>query len=281
MKKIIFVTVLMVLITRCSKELDMSSLEFTPRLVVNAFVNTDDDFSVQVSSTIPITDSIPKYLPNAKVIIFDGSNSNVLLFDLGLNKFVGNFKPAAGKTYQVMVECPSFNAASGSLTLPQKVYSPKSTWIDKTGFDSLGFETGTMSCYIADPAFQRNYYEITLYRFDDFTQEFNIMQPITLDAMLNENGIKTDIGGILIDDKNFSGSTKKFEFITPYGSAGTQFKYLVAVRSLSDDFYRYLQSLDNYRANSGLFSDPSPVYSNVINGRGICAGASIQRDTIQ
>lgn len=267
---------------RCETNLDMSSIQHTPKLVVNSFVNSDELFSVQVSSTIPINDTNPpKLIENAMVTVNDGSKTETLSYDLSVQKYLAKFKPVPGKVYTVRVEKGNFSTAIGTLTIPNRVVSAKSVWKNKTGFDSLGFETGTLSCFISDPSGERNYYEINLYRFDDFTQEWLIMPPTTTDPFLNENGIKTDIGGILIDDRSFNGSAKQFDFITSYGSAGIQYKFLVEVRSLSDDYYRYLQSLASYKAQGGIFSDPSPVYSNITNGRGICAGAAIQKDTIQ
>ncbi len=274
--------IMMAGISACDTELDDSSIKFTPRLVVNSFVNSDDFFSVQVSKTISMSDTTyPDFIENATVVVNDGAQDFTLSYNLGLSKYVANFKPVAGQTYSVKVSAPDFFTASGTMVLPNKLNSPKSTWQDKTGFDENGFETGTLTCYIADPQEERNYYEVNLYRFDDFTQEWVIMAPNTTDPFLNQSAAKTDLGGYLLDDKTFNGGNKKFEFITSYGSAGSMYKYLVEVRSLSDEYYRYLQSLANYRKTSGLFSDPTPIYSNITNGRGICAGASIQRDTIQ
>ena len=284
MKKIfwIFTVALGLSITSCETQLDDSSIKFTPRLVVNSFVNSDDYFSVQVSQTISMADTAyPDFIENATVVVNDGNQSYTLAYDLGLSKYVATFKPVAGKQYNVEVSAPNFYTATGSLTLPNKLNSPKSSWQDQTGFDENGFETGTLTCSIADPSGERNYYEINLYRFDDFIQEWVIMPPNTTDPFLNQNAVKTDLGGYLIDDKTFNGGTRKFDFITSFGSAGTAYKYLVEVRSLSDEYYRYLQSVANYRKSTGLFSDPTPVYSNITNGRGICAGASIQRDTIK
>jgi hypothetical protein len=266
----------------CDTELDDSSIKFTPRLVVNSFVNSDDFFSVQVSQTIPMTDTaFPDFIENANVIVNDGIQDYTLSYNLGLSKYVANFKPVAGKEYKVEVSVPNFSKATGRMTLPNKLNSPKSTWKENTGFDSFGFETGTITCFIADPQNERNYYEINLYRYDDFIQEWVIMPPTTTDPFLNQNAAKTDLGGFLLDDRTFNGGNRQFEFITSFGSAGNMYKYLVEVRSLSVEYYTYLQSLANYRKTTGLFSDPTPIYSNITNGRGICAGASIQRDTIQ
>ena len=266
----------------CETDLDDSSIKFTPRLVVNSFVNSDDWFSVQVSKTIPMSDTTaPDFIENAKVVVNDGSQDFTLTYNLGLSKYLASFKPVAGKQYTVQVSMPDFATAKGQMTLPNKLNSPKSTWLDNTGVDPDGFATGTLTCHIADPQSERNYYEINLYRFDDFIQEWVIMPPTTTDPFLSQNTVKTDLGGYLLDDRTFNGGKRTFDFITSFGSAGSTYKYLVEVRSLSDEYYRYLQSVANYRKSSNLFSDPTPIYSNIINGRGICAGASIQRDTIQ
>lgn len=280
--KITALTIVLISLNGCETELDQSSIRFTPRLVVNSFVNSEDFLNVQVSNTVPIADTFPpKFIETANVVVNDGSNDFTLPFNLGLNKYVANFKPVMGKEYKVTVSYPTYATATGRMTLPSKLNSPKSTWIDGTGTDPDGFQTGTLTCYIADPQSERNYYEINLYRYDDFTQEWLIMRPITTDPFLNENASRTDLGGFLLDDKSFNGGSRKFDFITSYGSSGSMYKYLVEVRSLSDEYYRYLQSLANYRKTTAIFSDPTPIYSNITNGRGICAGASIQKDTIQ
>lgn len=267
----------------CESELDITGIKHVPLLVVNSLVNSDELFSVQVSTTIPLKDTLyPKFIETAKVSVFDGVTLlAVLPYDLGAEKYVGSFKPFPGKTYTVMVEKTSFYTASGSMKLPEKLNSPSAKWMDNTGIDSLGFATGTITCFVADPQKDRNYYEINLYRYDDFDQSWYTVIPLPTDPLVNENAIRTEKGGMLIDDRNFNGLTKEFGFVTPFGSAGTQYKFLVEVRSLSDDYYRYLESLANYRSTSGLFSDPSPVFSNIANGRGICAGSSIEKDTIQ
>lgn len=273
---------LMLSLSACETELDQSSLRFTPRLVVNSFVNSDELFNVQVSQTVPMRDTLPpKFIENAKVTVYDGAQDFPLTYNLGQSKYIAGFKPVAGKEYSVRVEVAQFATASGRMTLPSKLNSPKSTWVDNTGTDSFGFATGTITCFIADPKSERNYYEINLYRYDDFTQEWLIMNPTTTDPFLNQNAVKTDLGGLLLDDRTFNGDSRKFEFITTFGSAGTTYLYMVEVRSLSDEYYRYLQSLASYRKTTNLFSDPTPIYSNITNGRGICAGASIQRDTIK
>jgi hypothetical protein len=50
---------------------------------------------------------------------------------------------------------------------------------------------------------------------------------------------------------------------------------------LSEEYYRYFKSIDNYKQQQGPFSEPSAVFTNIKGGLGICAGASVIKDTIK
>jgi hypothetical protein len=53
------------------------------------------------------------------------------------------------------------------------------------------------------------------------------------------------------------------------------------VKSLSPDYFKYMKSIGDYQTQGGPFSDPSPIFTNMRGGIGICAGASITKDTIR
>jgi hypothetical protein len=101
-------------ISSCDTNLDMSSIQHTPKLVVNSFVNSDEFFSVQVSSTIPINDTNPpNMIENAIVTVNDGSTTSTLVYDLSVQKYLATFKPIPGRVYTVRVEKGDFSTASG------------------------------------------------------------------------------------------------------------------------------------------------------------------------
>lgn len=266
----------------CETELDMSQIQYSDKLVVNALLSTSDIVGVSVSNTYNVFDtSAPVPLMNAKVSFIDvNGNATALKLNLVTGKYEGNILPKAGEKYTILVEHPKYNSAQGELTLPLEAIKNKSTFTDNTGFDPSGNPTGTINLSLSDDGNERNYYEVNIYRYNDFLDQWFVMTPVTNDPNISENAIQTNLGGLLFTDKSFNGKTKLIPFITEYASAGTKYKYLVEIKSLSSEYYQYFQSLDAYENKNAVFPEPNPIYSNIQGGRGICAGASVFKDTI-
>jgi hypothetical protein len=128
----------------------------------------------------------------------------------------------------------------------------------------------------------KNYYEIGLFRYDEFSSEQWLNLPIIPEnPELINNQILNKDGALLVDDGGFNGQNKLFKFTTPANSKGTNYKYLVVIKNLSEEYYRYFKSIDNYKQQQGAFSEPSAVFTNIKGGLGICAGASVVKDTIK
>ena len=267
----------------CTQDLDMGQIQFEEKLVLNALVTNVENAGVAVSNTVPINDSTPpKPLLNCKVSIIDIQGKSVPMnFSFISNKYVGPLIPKAVEKYIILVEHPKYGAAQGEFIMPANPIGLNSTWKDNTGFDANGNPTGTITCYINDDGNSRNYYEINLYRYNDFLADWFQFTPVSNDPEISENSIITDLGGLLLSDKSFNGKTKQISFNTEYASAGNQYKYLVEIKSLSAEYYQYFQSVDAYENNNSIFPEPQPILSNVIGGRGICAGASVLKDTIR
>ncbi len=269
--------------TGCTQDLDMGQIRFEEKLVLNALVNNSENASVAVSNTVPIDDSTPpKPLLNCKVSIIDlQGKATTMTYSFVLNKYVAPLVPKAGEKYTILVEHPKYGAAQGDFLMPANPIGAPSTWQDNTGLDASGNPTGTITCYIKDDGDARNYYEINLYRYNDFLAEWFQFTPVSNDPEISENSIVTDLGGLLLSDKSFNGKTKQISFNTEYASAGNLYKYLVEIKSLSSEYYQYFQSVDAYENNNSIFPEPQPILSNVQGGRGICAGASVLKDTIR
>jgi hypothetical protein len=272
-----------VIFSSCTQDLDIGQIKFEEKLVLNALVTNIENAGVAVSNTVPIDDSTPpKPLLNCKVNIIDmQGKSTPMTYSFVSNKYIGAIIPKAGEKYIILVEHPKYGAAQGEFLMPSNPIGLPSTWKDNTGFDANGNPTGTITCYINDDGDTRNYYEVNLYRYNDFLAEWFQFTPVSNDPEISENSIVTDLGGLLLSDKSFNGKTKQISFNTEYASAGNQYKYLVEIKSLSAEYYQYFQSVDAYENNNSIFPEPQPILSNVTGGRGICAGASVLRDTIR
>ena len=275
--------ILTVILLGCDSKLDSSGLPNKEKIMVNLLAFSDEVLSVHVSKSLPILDtSAEPIVTNAKVTITDdvGKSYN-LAYDMASNRYVSTWLPQTGKTYAIKVAL-SNDLVTSDFYIPSANINTKATWQDNTGQDSSGFPTGTINFIIKDNGQEHNYYEIALFRYQDVTQTFEILRVKPGNPEIAANPIINKDGALILDDGGFNGQNKSLNFITPYGSAGVvDYKYLVVVKSLSQQYYQYFKSLDNYQQQNGIFSEPSAVYTNVKGGVGICAGAGIYRDTIR
>lgn len=284
MKKYSFILLINVLIfSSCLKEIDSSSLKLKDKLVVNLLAVDNAALSVHIGKSSTVFDSLPEELiEGAKVVVLDDKGiSYPLSFDMVTQSYKSSWIPKSGVTYELQVTDNKLGYATGSFNIPQLIISGKSKWKDSTSKDKFGFYTGTIEFAINDDASERNYYEIGLFRYDDVVDNWLELQILPQNPEFIDNQTKNSAGALLIQDGSFNGQNKVLKFSTPYGTAGSKYKYLVVIKNLSEEYYRYFKSIENYKQQQGIFSEPSAVYTNIFGGLGICAGASIVKDTIQ
>ena len=285
MKALIYIVLFpLIFLCSCEKELDMSQIAFKEKLVVNLLAYDNDFLSVTVNRSLDIFDSTGKpSIENALVFVTDDKGVKTKLsFDLISQSYRSTWYPISGRNYTLEVSWGNLSSTYSFFTIPKLSTSGKAIWRDSTSRDSVGFLTGTISFIIKDNPNERNYYEIGLFRYDEFSSEQWLNLPIIPEnPELVNNQILNKDGALVIDDGGFNGQNKLFKFTTPANSKGTAFKYLVVIKNLSEEYYRYFKSIDNYKQQQGPFSEPSAVFTNIKGGLGICAGASVIKDTIK
>jgi len=284
MKKYIFLSLICVFFfENCSKELDSSTIKYKDILVVNLLAYDNDVLAVHVGKSLSLYDSTAeKLIETAKVLVTDADGVvSQLKFDMVRQKFVSTWIPKTGVKYTLQVDYGNLNSTLSDFSIPKLTLNNKAKWTDNTPKDSVGFPTGTIDFTIKDNGTERNYYEIGLFRYDDVISDWLTFPIISENPEFVDNQVKNKEGALIIQDGSFNGQSKLLKFTTPYGTAGSTYKYLVVIKNLSEEYYRYFKSIDNYKQQQGIFSEPSPVFTNIRGGVGICAGASIVKDTIQ
>ena len=285
MKKLKYLFILpIIFLFACEKELDMSQVDFKEKLVVNLLAYDNDYLSVTVNRSLGLYDTTGKAaIENAKVYVTDDKGVKTqLLFNLISQSYRSTWYPLSGIQYTLEVSWGDLSSTFSFFTIPKLSTSGKAIWKDSTGQDSVGFNTGTISFIINDNANERNYYEIGLFRFDEFSSESWLNLPIIPEnPELINNQILNKAGALIVDDGVFNGQNKLFKFTTPANTKGTTYKYLVVIKNLSEEYYKYFKSIDNYKQQQGAFSEPSAVFTNIKGGLGISAGASVVKDTIK
>jgi hypothetical protein len=139
-------------------------------------------------------------------------------------------------------------------------------WLDKnehmTTYDSL-LNAGESVTEKSDSLFARIYNRVQFY-----TEETG-----------NSANSGQQVRRVLLEDKPFNGTNKETAIFVPRSSLQNQFpvgglRTLVQVKSISEDYFRYLQGYETYDPFSGPFSGTTPSYAlgNVVNGIGIVGG---------
>jgi hypothetical protein len=284
MKKLLFLIVVIFGISACETKLDLSEISGRNRLVVNSLINDQDKIEIQVSKTIPLgSTAAVEFINNALVTISDENGNTVgFTYNVGTDKYENIvFRANAGKYYRVSVKAPGFDEVYAEMIMPEKAISVPSTWKDSTDLDTSGYPTGTLTVNLNDKGSENNYYRISLFYYDDITAMWNTLQPVTRDAAIENEAIVSEDGSWVFSDRTFDGQQKRIAFITPFGYAQGTPKYLIVTESLNEPYFKYFQSIENYKAGAGVFGEATPVFSNIRNGVGIWAGSSISRDTIR
>jgi hypothetical protein len=266
----------------CETDLDIGNQPHQSRLVVNGLVNNSETIEIMVSKTLPVGKvSAIEFPENASVKVKDGlGNVWQCSYDLGKQKYISAHIPQAGQQYEVEVKLNGFGDAVAMLKMPDKFSNNPTIWKDSTDVDADNYPTGTLTIFIDDKAGESNYYRISLYYYDVFSAEWKTLLPTSLDADVDRNAIKADDGSIVLSDQGFDGQNRALKFITPFGYSFQTPKFLVKKESLSKDYFMFFRSLKDYQNPSGIFTEATPVFTNIRNGVGIWAGSTLVRDTI-
>ncbi len=115
----------------------------------------------------------------------------------------------------------------------------------------------------------------TLINFDKSTPGWSCGYSFDEDFGDPIDGIATNIfcEEFVVTDRRFDGKDYSWSGVTPKLSDENGRKELrLILSSLSEDYYKYLQSLERNVSYDPLTEEPFPVYSNVSEGLGVFAG---------
>lgn len=198
------------------------------------------------------------------------------------------------KEYKCKIIIPTQDTIICSQTLPYPDSIINVEHINIAGRDEEGTTYSAIKITFKNDLFQRKYYEITINGIQKNDFEGKIvhqtvwMSAITDPVILNEGLPIALFSNEIIDDSIYTITlNKRFGSIKKSGTdQRTIYPYIVELRSVSYDYYRYKKQFYLYEQGTwanGLTNTttPSPLYSNIENGNGIFAGYSVfASDTI-
>jgi hypothetical protein len=280
------------ILTACELTVDVDVPVKQEQLTVNSFFNPDSVWSASVKLNRNILDHAPiKSVEDATLIIYDESGPIDTLIHEGKGNYRSDAgKPQMGTKYEIRVEAENYQSVIGQSTIPLPV--------EITDF-RLAFPTDKkddildirINLKFKDDPNRKNYYHILLYTEGKYyyPSQGSAKKEIKIQSIENNLSSNYDEnvlvnGGILLNDVLFNGKEATFSFksySSRYELEKNYESYKLSVRSVSEDYYRYLTTAGLQKSISGNpFAQPINIYNNIQKGFGVFAGFSQSTSTI-
>ncbi|MXW15613.1 MAG: DUF4249 domain-containing protein [Rhodothermaceae bacterium] len=294
-------SLLILLCLGCETIIEVDPPEYDSEPVVTSFFSPDSAWSLTMHRSLGATvkrDATREYIPDASVMIMDGSNTVDILNYHGNGRYVSSTGelPTDGIMYTLHVDFPSYTSMQAvSVAPPPAVISDYSI----EALPSSEADPSSRSRYQLRIAFSdtpgTNFYRIGVYRrvrnySFDATDTDSVYAPIFFDGLTpgwscgysSDEEVVDPIDGIVsnilceefvVIDRRFDGKDYSWHGTTPKLSDENGRKELrLILSSLSEDYYRYRHSLERNVSYDPLIEEPFPMYSNVSGGLGVFAG---------
>ena len=289
----------------CERSVDLGIEEPDPRLVVISNFTSNMEMQVEVTRSRYIEDATPKtYILDATVEIFQGEDF-IEQFELVSGPAVPSpfytstdFVPEVNVLYNIKVDAPGFDPVMAQSKIPAPIE------IGALQVKDLEQKPGTNEGEISysytvlltffDPAEEKNYYHLNFYQQIHNIQRLEGVITILSSYLeqidfspINDNNSSIAFfnGGILFEDGDLNGNaiTNTFVLNKTIQSETEQLgQMFVELRSVSEEYYRYYNSLSRQQNSGGPpFSEEVILYNNIENGLGVFAGYNMDIDSIQ
>ncbi|MBR4511605.1 MAG: DUF4249 domain-containing protein [Bacteroidales bacterium] len=280
-------------VTGCEKIVEFDVDEVTPYVVAISRPEADSAVNINLSYSRFFLDGHPfRKISGADLRLFsNGSQANLLSTDEG--QYLFDCRPQAGDSLAFHLFVPSYPMMQAGTRVPAEP-----DYEVETLYDSVA-KFCQVKVRINDPK-GRNYYRIS---FDGWTREWSpasdtIPKPYSMDFSTSDivftdatsidymldQGETTVYGSKLrFSDALFDGKSHTMVFNIYFWDMNDFLKdpnypYYVRLTSLSQERYRYENTIEQYNNNEFSFlSEPTQIYTNVQGGIGIFAASNTKK----
>ncbi len=298
-------SLLILLCIGCENIIEVNPPEYDSEPVVTSFFSPDSTWSVTMHKSLGANvkrDATREYISDASVMVMNGLNIVDILNYQKDGRYVSNTGrlPIAGIMYTLRMDVPSYNNIEAiSMAPPPVAISDYSIETLPLSPETDAFAHGAFSRYHLRIRFSdtpgTNFYRIGVYRrirdmsigatdsdsvytlidFDKLTPGWSCGYSSDEDLVDPIDGIAINIfcKEFVVTDRRFDGKDYSWSGVTIELSDEDGRKELrLILSSLSEDYYKYLQSLERNVSYDPLTEEPFPMYSNVSGGLGVFAG---------
>lgn len=264
--------------------------QFTDQIVINASLDNQNRIEVEVSNTAwAYGAESPQILEDIEVDLRRDGQQLPMNFNNSTKKFGNNIIPAAGEHYSITAFLDGYATVASALLIPEAIPNKQSGFIEGGGIDLQGRTGDLLFVDFDDPASTEDYYELHFLYYSELAQIFIPFDFELTDAtLLSPNTLKLNSGGYLFSDEKFNGRRQSFKAVATSSlvAGNTDVKYLIQLRRVSRDYWKYWRTLQQFRdeqdqLSSGPFGSAVIIHSNITGGTGIFMGSYLESDTLR
>ena len=302
----ITLSLLLLLLFSCEKELVIDNKYSEHKLVVNSIFNSNSPFEVEITSTFsPYKEIEVQEIKEATVSIYEEDVLKEILnyqasTDKHLGKYRSSFIPDLSKNYQIKVSANGYDEVEAKGKIPTIVPFRAARATNNNIWPSNGPGLSRYDfSFILDDKPEENYYYLTISspinKQNEQTLEWEPYAHQYAEVLISDlPNTKLYINnGVIFTDKSFNGSTFEVkgsattysdiygDFDATYGLVKDSTLLEISLHHLSKEVYYFYTSHATNLLNQGdFYSEPSIIYSNIKNGLGIFGGEAIERQEV-
>ena len=263
--------------------------DFVDKIVINASFDNVNTMEIEVSNSAwAYTSDLPEVVSDADLILTTATGEIPLTYNSSSRTYKGTSSAKIGEVYQLVASRKNYQTIRASCVIPEKVKSKEVAYIENGGIDVDGNKSDKVYIRFKDEP-GPSYYILHFFYYSTSADLFIPFDfPLTDPTLKSPATLKLNDGGYLINDDLFSGQSKEFAVVPPRGLVvgNPGIKYLVQLRSINGDYYKYQSTLQQYRdqqdiQNSGPFGSAVIVHSNINAGLGVFVGSTLESDSLR
>jgi hypothetical protein len=293
----------------CQSVVEFNAKDSQQKLVVNSIMTANDTISVQVSLSRFFLSSKMEYtfINDAKIDLYVNEKFIATLKNWGQGIYSSSYQPKSGEQVKLVVTTPKNGTAYAVSRIPEalKIESAKHDSLFIESIESQGeynnnyYYGGNLkvnsSFVLVDEPTQDNFYRIRTTKIKFFYKDstttkndpipnfssflMNIITPVDEG---NQDIFGSEVyGRTYFKDDFFKGKSYAIKFenvifasIDSLALKADSLQIETTVENLSHDYYNFLLTKDRYFSESGPFSEPVQIKSNVVGGVGILGTSS-------
>ena len=290
LKKIFFMTAMVVMFTSCRDLVDADVPDFPPVPVLNALLVKGQPIEAHVSIASRLDTMQLQGISNAVLELYKDNEFLEMMHHSEDGWFVSNHNAEAGKTYSFHLSIEGYETVKAQCKIPSPAALLSYEHISIAGKDEEGLTYPSISFTFENQLEQELFFHarIRLFQSDDERDAdiINIIDPV----LLNEGIPLTVFSNEIINGYSY---TMLINYLT--GSSGSDgsgglvtilMPLILELRSVSKEYYlfarqKYLYDLGRFPEFNINAPTAFPIFSNVEGGYGIVTGYSnVATDTI-